>query len=106
MRMAGVKHYNKSVRAQVVCGFKADGTVAMSTSISNPFASGATAVMALPRPDPYEDRVFPAAPRSSSLHQTQKITEKHFIRVYNTGHGPPEPGMVPKWWLIIRKYVY
>merc|ERR1719162_1485581 len=31
----GVKHYDNYVGAQVVCGFKADGTVATSTSTSN-----------------------------------------------------------------------
>jgi len=31
----GVKHKSSYVNAQVVCGFKADGTVAMSTSTSN-----------------------------------------------------------------------
>jgi len=31
----GVKHYNKYIGAQVVCGFKADGTIAMSDSTSN-----------------------------------------------------------------------
>jgi hypothetical protein len=31
----GVKNYNNYVGAQVVCGFKEDGTIAMSTSTSN-----------------------------------------------------------------------
>lgn len=31
----GVKHYAKYMGAQVVCGFKADGTIAMSTSTTN-----------------------------------------------------------------------
>jgi hypothetical protein len=31
----GAKHYNQYVGAQVICGFKSDGTVATSTSTSN-----------------------------------------------------------------------
>lgn len=31
----GVKHYNNYVGAQVICGFKSDGTVAVSTGSSN-----------------------------------------------------------------------